>query len=557
MRVLIFPLLIIGAFVCQGLLLATDYHVDCNNGSDENSGLSWEQAWETMEHAAGTAQGNEADPGVIHIAEGSYGDPYWSPPYYYYETLQLPRWVWLKGRGLVRPDLKYNICFLLGCQTVFENITAINIGGIGASQDAYIELRNCRLEFFSPYALAADHTMDHFSLTVNISECLIGYANCGGLDFGGEQASYDLFLDSTVLVGIASYGGSPPSVLGRSIWLGFGDVNRTSAIPRMDRLVVENCAFLGTSYCAEQIYVELGAGENWLCDAVFSNCLFAFTEYDLGPGGGGFVPERCLWMETTGNGRCDVRFRSSTVVGDVAIVSEGLGGNSQHVSIMDSVFWTDQDNLVFGQLPELEAKFSCTSWPVDGEGVIHEHPLFATGALGEHHLSHADADQPMTSPCVDGGSMLASESTVAGLTTRTDHTPDTAMVDMGFHYGRKIGPDPRVEFAPFIRFVSPGVDLALEVTLSSHGVMMLAEVYLAAAYGDQLFYLSDDGWTQNQSPWMRRAPIVGQFGGDYTVSLHVPENIPTGTYTIYMALIDHYAGDLVSLASTQVEVLPA
>ena len=70
-------------------------------------------------------------------------------------------------------------------------------------------------------------------------------------------------------------------------------------------------------------------------------------------------------------------------------------------------------------------------------------PLFVTGPNGEYYLSHIDAGQSETSPCVDSGVDLASEicfdylggnSCMSDFTTRIDHAPDSNVVDMGYHY---------------------------------------------------------------------------------------------------------------------------
>ena len=72
---------------------------------------------------------------------------------------------------------------------------------------------------------------------------------------------------------------------------------------------------------------------------------------------------------------------------------------------------------------------------VYGEGIIHAEPLFATGLLGTYYLSNGSVlGEGLTSPCVDAGSDLAGNLGMARYTTRTDRTPDTGRVDIGFHY---------------------------------------------------------------------------------------------------------------------------
>ena len=63
----------------------------------------------------------------------------------------------------------------------------------------------------------------------------------------------------------------------------------------------------------------------------------------------------------------------------------------------------------------------------DGEGNFSEDPMFITGSLGDYYLDP-------NSPCVDAGSRSSDEAGLSDRTTQTDGTPDTGIVDMGYHY---------------------------------------------------------------------------------------------------------------------------
>jgi hypothetical protein len=65
---------------------------------------------------------------------------------------------------------------------------------------------------------------------------------------------------------------------------------------------------------------------------------------------------------------------------------------------------------------------------------IDDDPLFVTGPLGDHYLSHIGAGQTEDSPCMDAGSVLAIDLDMTQYTTRSDELPDSRMVDMGYHY---------------------------------------------------------------------------------------------------------------------------
>jgi len=80
---------IVAVLTCSAF--SVDYYVNCVDGSDENSGLSWHEAWATYGHACEMVSGWPHDPGIIHFAPGEYRDSY--------ASWYLPMWVWLQGSG--------------------------------------------------------------------------------------------------------------------------------------------------------------------------------------------------------------------------------------------------------------------------------------------------------------------------------------------------------------------------------------------------------------------------------------------------------------------------
>ncbi len=69
--------------------------------------------------------------------------------------------------------------------------------------------------------------------------------------------------------------------------------------------------------------------------------------------------------------------------------------------------------------------------PTGSDGNISEDPLFADSDL---NLSQLSAGQPENSPAVNAGHSAVENTSVSGLSTRTDSLPDTAVADMGFHH---------------------------------------------------------------------------------------------------------------------------
>jgi len=91
-------------------------------------------------------------------------------------------------------------------------------------------------------------------------------------------------------------------------------------------------------------------------------------------------------------------------------------------TIIDCIIWDNADSLF-----DCEATYCCIEDDDPGEGNIHADPMFVTGPLGDYYL-HPD------SPCIDAGSRSAEEAGLSNRTTQTDGTPDTGVLDMGFHY---------------------------------------------------------------------------------------------------------------------------
>jgi len=91
-------------------------------------------------------------------------------------------------------------------------------------------------------------------------------------------------------------------------------------------------------------------------------------------------------------------------------------------TITDCIIWANGNDL-YG----CSAIFSCIEDGDSGLGNIHDDPMFVPGPLGHYYL-HSD------SPCIDAGSQSAQDAGLSDSTTQVDGTPDTGVVDMGYHY---------------------------------------------------------------------------------------------------------------------------
>ena len=89
----------------------------------------------------------------------------------------------------------------------------------------------------------------------------------------------------------------------------------------------------------------------------------------------------------------------------------------------------------------VDVSFSNVEGGFDGEGNLHDDPVFVEGPVGAYYLSHIATGQLVNSPCIDAGSAMASERELDLMTTRVDEVGDDGVLDLGYHYPRVTGCD--------------------------------------------------------------------------------------------------------------------
>jgi len=165
-------------------------------------------------------------------------------------------------------------------------------------------------------------------------------------------------------------------------------------------------------------------------------------------GGGVYAEQTSLLMRNTlviGNSAAeegggiaaeDVEILGSTITGNEAPTGPALYSAVGEVVMRDSIAWFNSGGGLYvqGGLPEIT--YSNLEGGFVGDGNIDLDPLFVVGPGGDHYLSHLAAGQNADSPCLDAGSAPVEDLGQAVKTTRTDESPDTGVVDMGYHsYG--------------------------------------------------------------------------------------------------------------------------
>ncbi|MEM7262696.1 MAG: right-handed parallel beta-helix repeat-containing protein [Planctomycetota bacterium] len=133
-------------------------------------------------------------------------------------------------------------------------------------------------------------------------------------------------------------------------------------------------------------------------------------------------------------------FRNDTVTENEASGFNGVasgGGvrlDSDTATITQCIFWNNVSPIAsqISAVPGVEVVFSSVEGGFPGFANIDADPLFVSGSLGDFYLSQIAAGDPAQSPAVDAGDPALP---IISGSTRTDHAPDTGVVDLGFHFG--------------------------------------------------------------------------------------------------------------------------
>ncbi len=120
-------------------------------------------------------------------------------------------------------------------------------------------------------------------------------------------------------------------------------------------------------------------------------------------------------------------YDSTNTIGNNIIVnnSASAGGgiyaaSGDHATLLNNDVWNNTGGNYSGISP--------------GPDDISVDPLFVAGPLGNYYLSQISAGQGQDSPCIDYGFATAESLELDTYTTRTDTVPDSAIVDIGYHY---------------------------------------------------------------------------------------------------------------------------
>ena len=421
MRKYIFILIIL---IFSSCLCASDYYVDANNGSNDNSGRSKDEAWKTITYAISQVQGTEDNPAIIHIGEGKYG--------YYINNdesfpLKLKNHVSLIGNGcnatIIDGDGGWD--HLLSCvgknSILLKNISFIQGDGIFITNTT-MDIVNCIIE-------KNDHGdkgggIESHNSTFNIINCKILNNSAGGgyLSYGGGIYSENSNIN---IVNCEITSNETPC---RDYGYGGGIYSLDSNLSIINCLITQNSAWGG-----------------------YGNAIYA---------------ESSLIKMTN----CTIANNSETFdKNDSRVVQLINGYYSITNSIIDQLTYQGVGSITNG----VNINYSDVNGGYEGEGNIDQDPLFVTGPWGDYYLSQENAGQSVTSPCIDAGNPIPPIGfDYQWRTNRTDGSFDTGRIDMGYHY------PPNIQF---FLVIDP-----YKESYNAGGRMKITTGLLTAPYGDDM-----------------------------------------------------------------------
>ncbi len=385
-------------------------------GNDTNDGLTPQSPFLTIRQALRSVFGTPENPITIHLASGDYSPGETGENY----PLPIVSYVSLSGTGdTVVLNIQSTGTGLIAYHSHDTNVSHLTIRGANRSgislQSSSVTVDHCRIR---------DNASPEFGSGVNCISSNADFLSCiitdndAGLTGGGifAESSTVVLEDCLIQANSAPYGG------GLSLFL--------SAISTVNTRFTHNTA-------------ELSGGGLYLYDSTLAmqNCLIlsnkslsTFSSY----GGGGIY--------------CDYAsplILNSTLYANTAEYGGGimLGHDSSPV-LTNSILWNNLTDEILingpGSIPDItycDIRLPEDPWP--GTGNFNENPAFTSGYFGDTYLSHQETGQTGDSPCRDTGSDSAASicfETSGGLrcmdelSTRTDGTPDTGVVDLGCHF---------------------------------------------------------------------------------------------------------------------------
>ena len=330
---------------------------------------------------------------------------------------------------------------------VFAGNSAYNGGGIDCSELSYVWVRNSQFAFNSAMTMGGGLCSYPISSTLDVFNCKFTENDANS---GGGIAMADVSPDDNLskITSADSHGNFPGyHGIDQCTFTGNSAENGGGLFAYFGTPTIVNCVF------TENNALNIG-GALILHDSVseLSNCLI-YQNVSQGRSGGGDLmgPHGYVWM-----GNCTVTSNQAQIGGALTVSFD------PSTSLINNIFYGNsaQNGPEFALITapltsELNVDYSLVSGGeaqvyldpgcqlIWGDHNLDADPLFVIGPLASYYLSHIDAGQGETSPCVNAGTSAAdtvcytvNEGTMCmnSRTVRTDAVSDSELVDLGYHY---------------------------------------------------------------------------------------------------------------------------
>lgn len=379
--------------------IGSHYYVDGGAGSDSNDG-SLGSPWKTIVHALSIVNGSFEVPATIHVAAGTYSASTNGETF----PLVMKEFVSLEGAGaeLTILDAERAAYHVICCEKVYELVTIerFTITGGNADGEFWPDLTAdaCGGGVF---CLDAGPTIRESIITGNDAQVgggLYCYWGCPTVENnlitgnGFNEGSGIFCCEANALID----GNSITENIGAGAMHCYEDFS-----------VIQNNMILNNSSNGSSAGISCAGGGTAILNNLVANNM----------GRGVFVSDASFPIVEN----CTIAFNTSEGDGHGSL-GAGIYASDSGLTVYNSIIWGNGSDIYGCAIDHC-----CIEDSNAGNGVIHDNPFFVSGPCGDFYLDYA-------SRCIDAGAWSADEAGLSGRTTQVDGTPDSGVVDIGFHY---------------------------------------------------------------------------------------------------------------------------
>jgi len=238
------------------------------------------------------------------------------------------------------------------------------------------------------------------------------------------QGASPMISNNVITENAASFGGgilgihySSPFIVGNTVSKNFGYTNGGGI-----QMGYNSNPAIHNNLIYENFAGNAGGGIilSYYCNSkITNNTIYKNSAVNIGGG-------ICLWAEASPVIKNSIVYGNSAPTGSELYIGWLIGGYPYcYVKVSHC-------NFKGGAA----AVFLDTGHTLDwGVGNIDSDPIFLDPANGDFHLSQDPCQPGVINPSVNSGSSYSGNVNLYGLSTRSDSSIDSGLVDMGFHYG--------------------------------------------------------------------------------------------------------------------------